>query len=194
MGLRVLMIAERHDRAQLLEQALTYAHHRTAGAAQSCDDLYLSARRLQPDALIVESETLPGSVLQQLQRLHLEQPIPVVVFVDRSDSETIQAAVRAGVSSYVVDGFAPERVQPVLATAIARFNEFQALRSERDGATVKLKERKSIERAKGILMRRRNLPEDTAYQALRRMAMDRGQRLHQVAENIITAEEMLAEG
>jgi response regulator NasT len=83
---------------------------------------------------------------------------------------------------------------PVLEAAVARFMEFQAMRNERDRAQTRLAERKSIERAKGILMRRRDLAEEAAYRLLRKMAMDRGRQLAEVAESIITAEEMFAQG
>lgn len=143
----------------------------------------------------VTSLTAPDpAVVQQLEQLSRECPLPVVVFTERSDSAPLRAAVRAGVSAYVVDGLEPERVEPVLQTALLRFREFQALRQERDAALAQLSERKHIERAKGILMQRRGLAENAAYQVMRRMAMDRGKRLAEVAESIITAEEMLAQG
>jgi response regulator NasT len=143
----------------------------------------------------VTSLTAPDpAVVQQLEQLSRECPLPVVVFTERSDSAPLRAAVKAGVSAYVVDGLEAERVEPVLQTALARFREFQTLRQERDAAVTELAERKLVERAKGILMRRRNLPENVAYTALRKMAMDRGKRLAEVAESIVTAEDMLAQG
>jgi response regulator NasT len=114
-----------------------------------------------------------------------------VIAVDRSDSESIRAAVQAGVSAYVVGGLAPERVRPVLEVAIARFNQYQALRRELETARSTLEERKVIERAKGILMKSRRLAEDEAFRLLRKMAMDRKTRLADVARQIVDAAELL---
>jgi response regulator NasT len=114
-----------------------------------------------------------------------------VIAVDRSDSESIRAAVQAGVSAYVVGGLSPERVRPVLEVAIARFNEFQALRRELESAKSSLEERKVIERAKGILMKSRRLAEDEAFRLMRKMAMDRKVRLADVAREVIAAAEIL---
>jgi response regulator NasT len=113
------------------------------------------------------------------------------MFVDRSDSESIRAAVQAGVSAFVVDGLSPERVRPILEVAIARFKEFQALRRELETARSTLEDRKVIERAKGILMKSRGLTEDEAFRLLRKIAMDRKLRLIAVAREIVGVAEIL---
>jgi response regulator NasT len=95
------------------------------------------------------------------------------------------------VSAYVVDGVAPERIQPVVDVAIARFREFQALRRELEQTKTKLAERKLIDRAKGILMDRRGMREDEAYAALRKLAMDKNKRIADIAEAVIASVELL---
>jgi response regulator NasT len=105
--------------------------------------------------------------------------------------EKIREAVRAGVSAYVVDGLEVARVKPIIDVARARFEEFQKLRGELAEARQSLAERKLVERAKGILMQRRGLTEDAAYAALRGMAMDRKQKLAEVARSVIDAAELL---
>jgi response regulator NasT len=113
------------------------------------------------------------------------------MFAERSDQETTENAIRAGVSAYVVDGLNPDRLKPLVEVAIARFREFQALRQELAETRSKLAERKVIEKAKGLLMQKKQLNEQEAYQALRKMAMDRNQRLGEVAQNVIDVMELL---
>ena len=192
-GLRILIMTERRERALQMEQALAGVHHRVAAVIEPDDDLMLYAQRSRPDVLMLDVVETSPEILEQLHRLDEQQPLPVVVFADRGGRQVIRAAVKAGVSAYVVDGFRSDRVVAVLEAAMARFLEFQTLRHERDQAQAKLAERKVVERAKGILMIRRKLPENAAYETLRKMAMDRGKRLAEVAESIVTAEEMLAE-
>jgi response regulator NasT len=190
---RVLVATQREERAKQIEQALTNAQHRLVNKMSLQDDLEIGVKRAQPDALIVEStEPVPG-MLGQLRAVMDRQPLPIIVFADRSPGSDVRAAVKAGVSAYVVGGFQPERVAPILEAAMARFTEFQALRIQRDEAVEKLAERRDVERAKGILMRRRDLAEQAAYDALRKMAMDRGTRMIEVAKSIIAAEELLAQ-
>src|SRR6185436_10464569 len=100
--------------------------------------------------------------------------------------------VQAGVTSYIVDGMSPERLSPIVEVAIARFEAYQALQNELNAAKLKLSERKLVERAKGILMKSRNLPEDQAYRALRKLAMDKNQKLGDVARQVIEVSELLS--
>ncbi len=194
MKRRVLIVTNRNERAALIEQALTSARHEVIARVAPDDNLDAYVRQARPDAVVLDLESPTADVLRRLTRLLQLAPLPVAVFADRSDPESIQAAVKAGVCAFVVDGFRPSRVLPVLEAACARFREFQALREERDAAVMQLAERKTVERAKGILMRRRKLAEDEAYTALRKMAMDKNKRLIDVAESIVTAEEVFTQG
>lgn len=190
---RVLIATQREERAKLIEQALGVGQHRLVNVISLQDGLALGVQRAQPDALIIDSaDPVPG-LLGQIRAVMDEHPLPIVVFADRSPAGDVRAAIKAGASAYVVDGLESERVLPILEAAMARFTEFQALRIQRDEAVEKLAERRDVERAKGILMRRRDLAEQAAYDQLRKMAMDRGTRMIEVAKSIIAAEELLAQ-
>lgn len=191
LPLRVLLVAAHAPHARSIEESIGAVGHRVAAVVTPGDDLVIAAQRVQPDAIVMQIESPTRELLHSLQMLNERQPLPIVVFTDRSDERDIRVAVRSGTSSYVVDGFRADRIAPVLEAAIARFIEFQTLRGERDEAVAKLSERRAIERAKGILMRRRDLAEDAAYDVLRKMSMNRGRRMLEVAESIITAEEAL---
>ena len=194
LSLRVLLVAGREQHARTIEEAVAAAGHRVIGPAAPDDDLVLVTQRVQPDAVLIEVEAPTRELFHSLQILTERQPVPMVVFADRSSGRDIRTAIRVGTSAYVVDGLRSDRVVPVLEAAVARFIEFQTLRGERDEAVAKLSERRAIERAKGILMRRRDLAEDAAFEVLRKMSMNRGRRMLEVAESIITAEEALTQG
>lgn len=191
MKRRVLIVTNRNERAVLIERALATARHDVIARIALDDDLNAYVQQARPDALVLDLETPTADVLRRLERLLQQTALPIAVFADSGDRESIQAAVKAGVGAFVVDGFQPSRVLPVLEAACARFREFQTLRRERDAAVLQLAERKAVERAKGILMRRRQLAEDEAYTALRKMAMDKNKRLIEVAESLVAAEELL---
>jgi response regulator NasT len=192
--LRILLVTESCEHAVPIEQALSDARHQVVATIRPDDDLALYAQQAQPDALVAELDTPSAAFLEQLRRLDERQPRTVVVFAAHSDNKTTRAAIKAGASSYVVDGFRPGRVVPVLEAAVARFAELQVLRGQRDEALTKLSERRTIEQAKGILMQRRHLTENAAHVALRKMAMDRGKRIPEMAESIILVEEAFAQG
>ena len=118
----------------------------------------------------------------------------MVVFTEDGSRLPMQRALRAGVSAYVVAGLHTDRLAPVLQVAIARFEQDSALRAQLDKANQQLASRKVVERAKGVLMQQAGIDEDEAYRRLRRLAMDRGKRLPEIAQGVIDAHEMLRPG
>ncbi|WP_341701894.1 ANTAR domain-containing protein [Ferrovibrio sp.] len=190
-GLRILLVDENPERAGLLSDALRAEGYDPIANLAPID---LSARRVQeigPDVIIVDMESPSRDMIDSMRQINADQPRPVVMFVDQSDEGMIEQAMQAGVSAYVIDGLNAKRVKPVLDVAIARFREFQALRDELKKTKATLAERKLIDRAKGLLMRERSLTEDEAYAALRKLAMDRQQRLVDVAEALIAFADVL---
>lgn len=155
------------------------------------DDLLQQVGRTELDLIIIDTDSPDRDTLEHVCLISQDQPKPIVMFSHDDDSNKIRQAIRAGVSAYVVDGLKSERIKPIVDAAIARFEEFQALRREVDKAESKLAERKDIERAKGVLMTQRGWSEDEAYQALRKTAMDRGVRLVDVARQLINVAELL---
>src|SRR5262245_56750094 len=116
---------------------------------------------------------------------------PIAMFVDQSDRDTTRSAIEAGVSAYIVDGLKKERVKDILELCILRFNAVARLQDELDRARTALEERKTIDRAKGILMRAKGLSEEQAYALLRKTAMNEKRKIAGVAQAIITASELL---
>jgi response regulator NasT len=185
MALRVLLVDQEPDRASTLERVLRDAGYDLLGKVAPNTELLDQVRRLGPDVIIVDMALPDRDTLEYMATLTRDQPKPIVMFVDQSDETMIGRAVKAGVSAYVVDGIDPQRVKPIVDVAIAQFREFQALRDELAQTKSNLAGRKLIDRAKGLLMAERNLSEDDAYRALRKLAMDRGMRLSEVAEQLL---------
>jgi response regulator NasT len=189
--LRILLVDESLERAALLRRALQQAGCHIAAHVSSTADLTGLVEELQPDLIIVDIDSPDRDTLEQICVANRDKPRPIVMFTHDDDSEKIKLAVRAGVSAYVVDGLKSERLKPVMDVAIARFEEFQAMRRDLERAEAKLAERKDVDRAKGILMRQRDWTEDEAYQALRKMAMEKGLKIGEVARQVVTVSELL---
>lgn len=189
--LRVMLIDEARGRAAILEQALRDAGHEVVARLDTPTDVLAHIQKIEPDVILIDMESPDRDTLEHLRVISRDRPKPIVMFAERSDHVTTEEAIRAGVSAYVVDEVSTRRLQPILEVAIARFREFQALRRELDDARSKLAERKVVEKAKGLLMARRSMSEEQAYQALRKMAMDRNQRLADVARSVIDVLELL---
>lgn len=156
-------------------------------------DIFLPDRLAQiaPDMVIVDAESQARDTLEHVVMATRDARRPIVLFTNDEDTSQVGAAIAAGVSAYVVAGLAPERIRPVLEVALARFQHEEALRRELADARMQLSERKTIDRAKGILMARHALTEDQAYARLRKTAMDRGMKLADVAQRIVDVAELL---
>jgi two-component system, response regulator / RNA-binding antiterminator len=190
-ALRVLIVDDGAHRVSLIRDELTRQGHVVVGVLDSAIAIHDCVRSLVPDVVIVDAESPSRDTLEHLAAVSATHPRPVVVFSEDPALEPMQRALAAGVASYVIAGLNPERLAPVLQVAIARFEQDRALRAQLGQAQAKLTERKVIERAKGVLMRESGLGEEEAYHHMRRLAMDRGQRLVQVAERINEAHELL---
>lgn len=189
--MHVMLVDESRKRAAFLERALQDAGYRVVSYAAAGDDLSAHVREHQPDVIIIDTDSPDRDTLEHLCCISRDQPRPVVIFTHDEDKDKIRAAMQAGVSAYVVRGLASERIKPIIDVAIARFREYQVLKQDLEKASSSLAERKLIERAKGIIMKQRACTEDEAYRALRKLAMDRGKRLPEVAQIIVAAEELL---
>lgn len=189
--MRVLVVDESAERGELLRAALSREGYDVA--APLCSPFLLSdtIEKTCPDVIVIDVESPSRDVLEHLVFVSQRTPRPVVMFASDDAPETIRAATRAGVSAYVVDGLDADRIKSIVEAAVARFDEYQALRAQLAEANLKLSERKLVERAKGFLMSRRGLGEDAAYAALRKMAMDRGLKLSEVAQRVIDAADLL---
>jgi response regulator NasT len=144
-----------------------------------------------PDVIVIACDSPDRDTLENLRVANVHNPRPVVMFVDRSTPGLAEAAIGAGVAAYVVDGLSPKRVRPVLDVAMSRFQLMQQLRADLAKAQADLAARKSIDRAKGLLMRERKLDEESAYNLLRKLAMDSGRPIGAVADDLVAYAEVL---
>lgn len=189
--LSVLVIDESESRAADICAGLALAGHQVTAVLADATNLSERVEAMRPDIIVIHTDSPTRDTLEHLAVVHRDMPRPVVLFARESDRSVIRKAMKAGVATYVVDGLDPKRLKPVIDVAVAHFEEFQSMRKELDAATRKLADRKVIERAKGVLMKARNLDEDAAYAALRKLAMDRGQPLVKVAGDVLEMANLL---
>jgi response regulator NasT len=192
MSLSVLLVDDDPARAAIVAPALREAGYEVVTVVDSAAAMLAQVRARRPDVIIIDRDSPDRDTLEHVCLITRDDPRPIVMFTQDRDRTLMRAALEAGVSAYVVDGLSAERVRPIVDVARARFEQWQALRRELDQAQTSLAQRKLIERAKGIVMRQRGCTEEEAYAMLRRLAMDRNQRLAQVAENVIAMADLLA--
>ena len=196
-SLRILIVDENAVRAAILEEGLRVAAgHSDADTVEihhirDLANLLARIAAVDPDVILIDLENPSRDTLEQMFQVSRLARRPIAMFVDKSDSSTVQAAVDAGVSAYVVDGLRKDRVKPILDVTISRFRAFDRLQSELKEAKCALDDRKIIEQAKSILMRQRGCSEDDAYVLLRRTAMNQNRKMAELARSLVAAVALL---
>lgn len=190
--LSIIVVEPDRDRALMIVDSLREAGDNDIHVISEISSLARRIAERSPDIVIVDLTSPTRDMLEELTLATSPLDRPVAVFADKSDDSMTKAAIEAGVSAYVVDDLRPERLQPVMAAAITRFNMFRRMRDELTETKRALEERKLIDRAKGLLMKARGIDEDAAYSLLRKTAMDQGRKISEVAAALVTAADLLS--
>jgi response regulator NasT len=189
--LKIVIVDESPIRAAILEEGLREAGFMAVERLSDMNNLLMRIHAIDPDVILIDLENPSRDTLEQMFQVSRIVRRPVAMFVDQSDTASIQASVDAGVSAYIVDGLKKERVKSILDLCISRFNAFSKLQSELERAKTDLEDRKTLDRAKGILMKNKGLTEDEAYRLMRSAAMREKKKIADIAAAIITAAELL---
>ncbi|WP_028136358.1 ANTAR domain-containing response regulator [Bradyrhizobium japonicum] len=188
---KIVIVDESPVRAAILQEGLREAGFTQVVHISEMQSLLARIYSVDPDIILIDLENPSRDVLEAMFQVSRAVKRPIAMFVDQSDSASIQASVEAGVSAYIVDGLKKERIKPILDLCVSRFNAFAKLQEELERTKSQLEDRKIIERAKGILMKVKGLTEDEAYVLLRSTAMREKKKIGEIAQSIITASEML---
>ena len=189
-SLNIVIVDENPVRAAILEEGLREAGYVNVVRIESTAKLLARIYAIDPDVILIDLENPSRDVLEQMFQVSRIVKRPVAMFVDQADSASIQASVDAGVSAYIVDGLKKERIKSILDLCISRFNAFSRLQTELEQTKSALEERKVIDRAKGILMKAKNLSEEQAYALLRKTAMNENRKIAEVAQSVVIAAEL----
>lgn len=183
--LRVLIIESQPERLDMLLAALKTSDCEVIPSMHSARTLHEEITALRPDIMIIAQDSPDRDTLEQICVANQDCPRPIVMFTDDARPESIRAATQAGITSYVVDGMDAARIRPILDVAMSRFQAYRALHAELDQTKLQLAERKIIDRAKAHLIRQTGASETEVYREMRRLAMDSGARIVDVARQIL---------
>ncbi|WP_169560469.1 ANTAR domain-containing response regulator [Nevskia ramosa] len=184
---RVMLVYDNAARLQVLEQMVAAEGLPVVGRFDPLANLAVAVAQLQPDMVLISVDMPSREMLERLARLQRDQPRPMMLFAAQSDADTTRRAVQTGISAYIVDGLHAARLSTQLEVAVTRFEWQQNLREELDEARIRLADHRDIGKAKGLIMKRRELDEAEAYRLLQKMAMDRKQRIGDFSRMLLGA-------
>lgn len=190
--LKILLIDESVQRSQTMQEILSQINCEIIAILKPGFDLLARVIQYQPDVIMIDIELPDRDILENLKSIQSNAPKPMIMFSQDDDGQMIRRAVEVGVSAYVVDGIQEKRLRPILDAAIATFEQYQQLRNELDDTREELQQRKTIEKAKGLLMKHRKVSEADAYKLMRKTAMDQKKKIIDIAESLISSAELFA--
>jgi response regulator NasT len=188
---KIVIVDKSPIRSAILKDGLREAGFTRVEHIDEMNNLLKRIYEIDPDVILIDLENPSRDTLEQMFQVSRAVRRPVAMFVDHSDTASIQASVDAGVSAYIVDGLKKQRIKSILDLCVSRFNAFSKLQNDLERARSDLDHRKEIDRAKGILMKLKNLSEDDAYRLMRGKAMRENKKLVDIAKSIILAAELL---
>ena len=188
-SLRIAVAEDEPLMQKYLEETLTLLGYHVICLAGTGRELIEQCKALRPELVITDIRLPDMDGLSAVSVVYGNEPVPIIVVSAFHEPELLEKAERNHVLAYLVKPIKQEDLEPAIAIAMSRFNEFRAIRQESDTLRQQLEDRKIIERAKGLLMKRAGIDEPEAFRRLQKLARDRNQKLVEIAQIIVTAEE-----
>lgn len=185
-ALSIMLVDDQPERAAMVEQAMMNAGHKVLSIIPSAAGLLFQIEQHKPDVILIDLDSPDRDMLDSLSIINAHNPMPVVMFSKEDDPAFIQQAVKSGVTAYQLDTISAEKVTPVLDVAMAQFDAFQSVKNALDDTRSELADRKTIEKAKGLLIQVHSVSEEEAFKTLRSLAMETNQKLGVTAQSVIT--------
>ena len=181
----VMVLDDHPERAAMVEASLVKAGFRVLSILSTSSGLLHQIEQHRPDVILIDLESPDRDVLESLAIVNTHNPTPIVMFSETEDQGFVTDALRSGVTAYQGQGLDPDMVKPVIEVAVSQFRNFEALRSELQRTQDELEDHRAIERAKVMLARQQNISSEKAYALLRKLSMNRNQRLGDVARSVL---------
>ncbi len=189
---KILLVLQEAGSADELRETLSRLGIHKIETMTTVQDIHAHISIDHPEGIIIEIKQLDDDLLQQIRSINQSFTIPVILFTETDEDLIIEKAIKSGVATYIVGSLEAQRIQSILQVAVTRFAEVQKLKQDLTKTRAQLQERKVIDKAKGILMKHKQISEDESYQALRKMAMDKNKRIAEIAEGIVATFDLLS--
>jgi response regulator NasT len=188
-SLRIVVADDEPDMRDYFQKALPRLGHQVVGAAQDGRELVELCRALRPDVVLTDIKMPELDGIDAAVQVYRDRPVPVILVSAYHDAGLIQRAEADHILGYLVKPIKQADLGPVIALALRRFEQSEALRREASDLRQALDDRKVIERAKGILMKKAQLDEQEAFRRLQKLASEKSRKLIDIAQMILIAEE-----
>jgi response regulator NasT len=188
-ALRIVIADDEPDMREYFQQVLPRLGHTVIAAARDGRELVDLCRTTEPDLVITDIKMPDMDGIDAAVQIYRDRPIPVILVSAHQDASLIERAEMDHIMAYLVKPIRQGDLAPSIAIAVRRFEQFKTLRQEATDLRQALADRKVIERAKGIMMKKASLEEAEAFRRLQKLASEKNRKLVEIASMILTAEE-----
>jgi response regulator NasT len=182
---KVLLVENHVYKTNEFMRALSSSNYQIVQVSNTAASLLQDVATFSPEVIIIDVDSPDKAMVDSLSEISIKTPKPIVMFSEEDDTKLINLLVKSGVTAYVAGGVNLNRIKSILDTSIARFEQYQSLRDELATTKQKLTNQRVVEQAKFWLIQTKKLSEKDAYHSMRKMAMDNGQKIEDVAKNIV---------
>jgi len=191
MNDKVLLIFEDTKNLKKLKTSLLENKYAISICEINIPKIHQAIKNNKPDVLVFYYKKARPEITKIVKEIQASTPIPITVFSDESNNDLVSDTITNGATAFIVDGIESHRISHIIEAAKARFNKCQSLKKKLHNAESKLNGRRDTDRAKGILMKSKDLSEDEAYKLLRSMAMSNNMRIEDLAKSLVAASTLL---
>jgi response regulator NasT len=188
-SLKIAVADDELDMRDYLQRILPVLGHQVVAVAKNGRELVEQCRTSRPDLVITDIKMPDMDGIDAATQIYRDGPLPVILVSAHTDPEFLRRAEADHVLAYLIKPIKTADLEPAIVIAMRRFEQFQALRKEAADLKQALEDRKVIEKAKGILMKKASLDEHDAFRRLQKLASDKNRKLIDIAQMILTAEE-----
>jgi len=190
-SLRIAIADDEVDMREYLQKFLPVLGHSVVSAAKTGKELVAHCNQHRPDLVITDIKMPEMDGIDAAVEIYRQNAIPVILVSAHHDAKLIERAESDHILAYLVKPIKQADLEPAIGLAMRRFAQFESLRKEATDLRQALADRKIIERAKGVLMKRAGLEEQDAFRRLQKLASEKNRKLVDIASMIVTADEAL---
>ena len=189
-ALKIVVVEDDPTVREFVKETVVSLGHQLAGEAANGTDMVRTVLELEPDVVVFDIHLPRMNGLDALRQIYQERVVAAVAITADRDQELVRRALEEHVLAYLVKPIEAYQLGPALLVAWARFDELRQLNDENASLRQNLQNRKTIERAKGVLMKRHRWSEQEAFRRLQRGAMNRRTTMVELAQSVLNGVEI----
>jgi response regulator NasT len=188
-ALRIAVADDERDMRMFFQELLPLLGHEVVAVTANGRQLVEQCRATRPDLVITDIKMPDMDGIAAAAAVNQDRQIPVILITAYHDVDIRACAGSGYIMAYLTKPVKPVDLEAAIALAVLRFEHFRQVSQEAASLRQALEDRRVIERAKGVVMKRLRVDEEEAFRRLKKLASNDNRKLVEVAQGVVGAEE-----